>query len=214
MINKDLVKKIEEQMEEADDLFDNNIKGLKERDFRSFSVAKKRSKAHIMGVIIEQYLKALLLWKGKTWKNLKNIGHGLANLYKVLDDEGKKILHDMLGIKPESHINKAEYFDSSVEFSEIDNFPSTLPTGYITNGQYDGKVAYPNISIKGFYTTESVEDLLKKIKVPDYRYSQNNLNLSDNDLVKMYQIVRCLNVLSRIARGENAKEVVTDIKKR
>ena len=200
MANKGLIKQVEEQMEIADDLFENNIKNVKESDFIKLTSAQKRAKAHMMGVVIEQYLKSLLLWKGKTWKELKGVGHGLADLYKVLDNEGKRIFQKMLGMNQEKNY---AYIDSSEEFDEI-----AQPKSYMSlyNGRYDGVVDYPWMNVRSAYTAQNVEELLKKIKVPDYRYSQNNLNLSDKDLVRMYQIVRCLNVLSRMARGENAKK--------
>lgn len=199
-IGEGLVRQVKEQMEEADDLFENNIQNMKPSDFSGLSIAKKRSKAHIMGVVIEQYLKSLLLWKGKSWQNLKDIGHGLADLYSALDDEGKKIFKKMLKIEDKKNVSFSSKQASAFLFdSETPRF------NYMSlhNGQYDGVVDFPGLSGGSVYTSDNVEELLKKIKVPDYRYSQNQINLSDKDLIKMYEIVKCLNVLSRMARGEN-----------
>lgn len=210
MIDTKLIKEVEEQMQITDLAYKNNIANIDIEWLVSASVAEKKWTAHIMGTIMEQYLKALILWKGGTWKNLRSVGHGLADLYKLLDADGKKILEDKFGVYKNStsrkNVQKYISFDDAPIINSLSD-SSVMFSQYLHNGKYDGNVSFPKKSSDNKLSEEEVVDLLRNIKVTQYRYSEAPFNLTNNDLKKMYDLVRCLHVLSRIARGENATNV-------
>lgn len=222
MSNSRLIQEVEEQMQITDLAYANNIANIDIDRLVVSSVAKKKWCAHVMGTVIEQYLKALILWKGGTWKNLRSVGHGLADLYKLLDADGKKILEEKFGVVKKTQpkgTNRYDYiFKNDMEDSLTDfNNPPVMMSRYLTNGKYDGRVDFPEQSSDSKLNEEEMENLLRNIKVTQYRYSEAPFNLSNNDLRKMYDLARCLHVLSRIARGENASDLKKEedkIKKR
>lgn len=192
-MNRELIREVEEQMQIADQLYNDCVRNVTLEELLRSPVGVKKAKAHIMGTIIEQYLKALIRWKGKSWQDIKRLGHGLSGLYKALDDEGKKILLTMLTYKSKSIRSN----------NNLSGYQGGMKS--LDNGRYDGDCAFPEQLDGDDFDFEYFDSLLEKVNIPSLRYSSSDYNLTEKDLTNLFCIARNLHVLSRIARGERSQ---------
>lgn len=202
-MNEITLKEIQEQMEIADELYHDSIENINLEELLNSTIAKKKAKAHICGMVIEQYFKALIVWKGGTWQEMKKLSHNLLELYKLLDNEGKKILLKMFDIDYEKFKKK--------ETPVLISSNPFISKYFLTNGKYDGEYNFPKQLSQEMLNLEYFEQLLLKVNVPSLRYANSQFVLSNKDLIRLIDLSNNMHVLSKLARGE--KEQTIDYKK-
>ena len=196
-MNQELIRQVKEQMEIADSTYKDSIENIDPQYLLKSTNAIKKAKAHALGIVIEQYLKALIILKVGTWTGVKKIGHGLLGLYKELDDKGKEILLRMVSLKPKKNMSQS----SSVQDRPLSDNKNKLIPKTIENGQYDGDYDFPEQLTEEDFDCSYFESLLKKVNVPSLRYSNSPYNLDDKDLLNLLGFARNMHALSKIARG-------------
>ena len=199
------LEQIDKQMNMADAIYQKTIKSLTIEKIKKMKIEDKMIYAHFIGTVIEQYLKALLVWKGKTWIEVRHIGHKLGALYRCLDDEGKKILLNMFNNKLTVKKNQGCMIES---YNDDNIYPNGLNTTKFSliNGCYDGNYDFPDQLSQDTFNLTHLETVLNKINVPSLRYSVSDYNLTDKEFIMLLNLSRNLNVLSKIARGQKQRK--------
>ncbi len=207
-MNEMTLKEIQEQMEIADQLYEDCIENIDLVELLNSPIAKKKAKAHMCGTIIEQYFKALIVWKGGTWQEMKKLSHNLLELYKLLDNEGKKILLKMFDIDYEKFKKK-----ETPKPTTSNPFSSKFNSSFLTNGKYDGEYNFPKQLSQEMLNLEYFEQLLSKVNVPSLRYANSQFVLSDKDLIRLIDLSTNMHVLSKLARGEREQNINNNIRR-
>ena len=225
-------EKVIRQFELAERMYKKNVASFDIENLNHKDSIDKQLFVKDMLETIEGFIKALLIWKGKTWDDAKTLGHRLARLYEALDADGKKILGDaflqnqqpiaasktsqpvtMSNSFYEKTINTTlgkmtikELNDLVKNIKSIDKSPYVQEIGY-DNGRYDGIQDFPGRISTTPLTQSTLMTALSKLNMPPMRYGNYEFNLTDEEIKVLYDFTAHLNTLTLMARGQNKEPV-------
>ncbi len=203
------LREVKSQLEKADFSYNLCLKDFKREQILQMTSDQKEMLLHFVCTTIEQYLKGLLLWKGKNWGDLKKLGHKLQCLYESLDEEGKENFKKLFVNRP--HFVSSSYTDKSEIQSKQFLYGAMLKGKNATlsntinitleNGRYDGFESPSMNLFEGDFEEQYLKNLFEKLDVPALRYSNSSQKVEDNDLLMFIDVARNLRKLANIARG-------------
>ena len=206
---------VRRQFELADARYKKSISGLTANDVKNMDDFEKQVLLHDVGEAIESYLKSLLLWKGKSWNEMKSLGHNLLKLYDCLDPKGQEIFSSLFsGEKTKAITNNFMNHNHTSQTIKAVNkiIPgqfnvNTIPRGAtipisLSNGLYDGDATILPNYYSGIVENNHLEALLKSLNSAQLRYATANFDYIDDDILIYLDVAKNLKTLSDMARSK------------